>query len=295
VLLAAVLLAAACSRSTGGSAEPSRAATLAQATDQVTSDPDVPDSPSPTSNPGPGLGPVGLIGVNDPACTSIHRPVLLLHGTFSSIVVDFPVLVPALTAAGFCVYGADYGLLGTQAVRASAASFASVVDQVRSTTGASQVDAVGFSQGGLVLRTALRFDSLVSVVHTAVMISPSINGTTSPLISALPGGICAACTDQAAGSALLTDLAAGGDLDGAVRYAVAVTSSDQIVTPWQRQIPDGPADRVRSVVLDQQCGRTTIRHQDMPRDQGVVGWVVAALAADGDVQAADLICTPGTG
>ena len=213
----------------------------------------------------------------------------------SSIAVDFPVLVPALLTAGLCVYGADYGLYGTRSVRSSATSFAAVVAQVRAFTGAATVDVVGFSQGGLVLRTALRYDGLAAVVQTAALISPSFHGTTSALVSSFPGGVCGACTDQAAGSALLTGLAAGGDLDGAVRYAVAVTSTDVIVTPWQRQIPDGPADRVRSVVLDQRCPKTQIRHQDMARDRRVVGWVVAALNRRGDVQANDLVCTPGTG
>ncbi len=256
-------------------------------------------SPSNASRPATGapltLPAVGINGVNDPACRSDRRPVILLHGTFSQISIDFAVLAPALIADGLCVYGANYGLFGTAAVGDSAMAFAAVLADVRAHTGAEQVDAVGFSQGGLVLRTALRRNGLAGQLHTAVLISPSFHGTDSPLIASIPGGACPACSDQAADSALIRDLNAGGDLDGAVRYAVAVTSGDLIVTPWRSQIPVGPPDRVRTVVLNEVCPQTNIRHQDMPRDSGVVGWAAAALTAAGEIDPADLVCTPGTG
>ena len=224
------------------------------------------------------LGPVGVAGVNDAGCTSAEPPVVLLHGTLSRISVDYPVLVPALRAAGRCVYGVDDARAGMGPLRASAAVAAAVVHTVLERTGSDRVDVVGFSQGGLVLRTALRLNGIADAVRVAVLISPSFHGTTSALVDALPAAICPACADQAAGSPLLTELAVGGDLDGDVRYAVAVTSTDEVVTPWQSQLPTGPADRVRSVIVDQQCPGLAVRHQDMARHPIVVDWVVAALA-----------------
>ena len=41
---------------------------------------------------------------------------------------------------------------------------------------------------------------------------------------------------------MLTELNAGGDLAGAVRYAEISTRNDVIVTPVSSQVPDGPAD-----------------------------------------------------
>jgi triacylglycerol lipase len=237
-----------------------------------------------------GLGPVGVAGVNDATCRSAAPPVVLLHGTLSTIEVDFPVLVPALRAGGRCVWGADYGRGGIGPVRDSAAVAAAVIRQVLGTSGAAAVDVVGFSQGGLVLRTALRLEGVADRVRTAVLIAPSFHGTTSSLVSAVPAAVCPACADQAAGSALLTELAADGDLDGDVRYAAVVTSTDVVVTPWQSQLPAGPPDRVRSVVVDQRCPGLLVRHEDMARTPAVVAWVAAALAAGGDVTAADLPC-----
>ena len=195
-----------------------------------------------------------------------------------------------MTDAGHCVYGQNYGFYGTAPVRDSAADAAAEIHAVLAETGAAQVDVVGFSQGGLVLRTALRFEGVADLVRVGALISPSFHGTTSPLIDALPGAVCAACADQKAGSALLTELAAGGDLDGAIRYATAVTTTDVIVTPWQSQLADGPPERVRSVVLDQRCPSLSVRHQDMPRVPSVARWVTLALDEGGDVDADDLTC-----
>ena len=200
-----------------------------------------------------GLPDVGLAGVNDPACTSTKPPVVLLHGSFSTVADNFAPLVAALLASGRCAYGLDYGNDGTAAVTASATQAADLVRLVLTVTGAAQVDVVGYSQGGLVLRTALRLNGLARVVRVAVLLAPSFHGTTSPLATLVPGMLCPACADQAAGSPLLTRLDAGGDLDGDVRYAVLSTRDDQIVTPVSSQIPDGPADRVRSLEVQQAC------------------------------------------
>lgn len=263
----------------------------------VSTSPSTPATTTPTSTstststaPEVPLGDVGLTGVNVTGCVSDAPPVVLLHGTLSSIAVDYAVLVPALLTAGRCVYGADYGRSGLGPVRDSATQAAAVIQQVRSMTGAATVDVVGFSQGGLVLRTALRLDGVADAVGTAVLISPSFHGSTSAVVSSAPAALCPACVDQTAGSELLTQLAVGGDLDGDVRYAVVVTSVDAVVTPWESQLPAGPADRVRSVVLDRQCLGLIVAHQDMARTPAVVGWVVAALAAAGEVSADAVIC-----
>ena len=119
----------------------------------------------------------------------------------------------------------DYGLGGPPRWLIPRGRVSLFIDTVLAVTGADQVDVVAYSQGGLVLRTALRQDGLAGKVAVAVLIAPSFHGTTSPLLDALPAGACPACTDQGAGSALLTELDAGGDLDGDVRYAVLSTET----------------------------------------------------------------------
>ena len=206
---------------------------------------------------------------------------VLLHGTFSTVASNFSSMAPALQSSGRCVYAIGYGSNGTASVRRSATQVAAFIRTVLNVTGADQVDVVGYSQGGLVLRTALRDDDLAAAVRTAVLIAPSFHGTDSPLLDSLPAGLCPACEDQRAGSALLTELAAGGDLDGDVRYAVVSTSTDTVVTPVASQVPVGPADRVRALVVQDRCPADTVDHVHLPADPAVNAWTVAALDARG--------------
>lgn len=234
--------------------------------------------------------PVDLAGVNVPGCRSAERPVVLLHGSFSTVRSNFSAMVPALRAAGRCVYGVDYGNGGIAAVTFSAGQAADLVSTVLASTSAETVDVIAYSQGGLVLRTALRLNGLANKVATAVLIAPSWNGTTSRIASSAPAALCPACADQVAGSPLLRRLAAGGDLDGTVRYAEISTRADDVVTPVSSQVPAGPADRVRSVVVEDVCPALVTDHVHLPAVRGVIGWTVAALNTDGRPPTTALTC-----
>lgn len=220
---------------------------------------------------------VGLPSVNDPACADGRPPVLLLHGTFSTAASDFGPLSRGLTAAGRCVFALDYGQWGTAAVADSATVVAAFAERILAATGAPQLDVVGYSQGGLVLRTALRQDGLAPVVRTAALIAPSFHGTSLPGVGDLPGQLCQACNDQLAGSDLLTTLDSGGDLDGEVRYAVLSTERDDIVLPVSSQAPVGPPDRVRSWLVEELCPGLVTDHVALPRTPAAVSWVTATL------------------
>ena len=60
---------------------------------------------------------VGIAGVNDPQCRSDAPPVVLLHGTFSTVASNFSAMAPALQSSGRCVYALGYGSNGTGPVR----------------------------------------------------------------------------------------------------------------------------------------------------------------------------------
>lgn len=252
-----------------------------------------PSASSPSSSSAPprgGLPPAYLPGVNDPDCRSDHRPVVLLHGTLGSTKLSFSALAPVLLSSGWCVFALDYGNGGLGPVRDSAADLASLVTTVRRVTGATTVDLVGYSQGGLVIRAALRLDGLAPMVRTVVLIAPSFHGTTAPAATKVPELLCQACHDQAAGSGLLRQLDAGGDLDGTVRYAVVSTERDTVVTPVSSQVPAGPPDRVRSILVEQRCPGLRTDHVGLPAVPGVISWVRAALANDGRPQVSALTC-----
>ncbi len=216
---------------------------------------------------------------------------ILLHGTLATAKGDFGTLAPALQASGRCVFTVDYGMGGVRSVRSSAKTVTAFIDQVLAATGADQVDVIGYSQGGLVLRTALRLEGLAAKVGVAVLIAPTFHGSDSPLLTALPPALCRACADQAAGSELLEELDAGGDLDGEVRYAVISSAGDTVVTPVSAQAPVGPPDRVTSLLVQDRCPDSRLDHLALRNDAGVANWVVLALETDGRPDPSAFTCS----
>ncbi len=89
-------------------------------------------------------------------------PVVLVEGTFASMYNSFEAISPDLINNGYCVYAFNYGqtipLSGFYAmgdIPASASQLAAEVNHVLAVTGASQVDLVGWSQGGMMPRARL--------------------------------------------------------------------------------------------------------------------------------------------
>lgn len=228
---------------------------------------------------------VGITGVNKVGCHSSQPPVVLLHGTASTPASNFTPLAARLLASGRCVfavlYGSLFGLGGIGDIDGSARQVAAFIDRVRQATGMTKVDVIAFSEGALVLRDALQHKLNPATVRVAVLLAPNYHGTTVSLASKVPAGICPACSQQAAGSALLRRLAAGGELSGSIRYATLSTRQDTWVLPIADQSPRGPADRVRSELLQDSCPTATVRHIDLPAASAALTWTVAALETDG--------------
>lgn len=187
-------------------------------------------------------------GVNV-ACTpsAAHpRPVVLVNGTFANMTDDWSYLGPTLANAGYCVYGTALGadphsfLQTTGPVAASAGQLASFVDSVLARTGASTVDLVGHSQGGLLAEYYTKFSG-AGKVSTVVGLSPTTHGTTlsglATLAGFFPGALalvaaaCPACADQVTGSAVITRLNTGPVAQPGVRYTIIETRNEFVVTP----------------------------------------------------------------
>ena len=237
---------------------------------------------------------VGLPGVNDATCTSDDPPVLLLHGTVSSPAGNFRRIAAQLVADGHCVYaltyGERYGFGGLAPIRDSADEVSAFAARVLAVAGADQLDIVGYSQGALVARTMLADGGLdPAAVRSLVMIAPSFHGTTSAIATNIPARLCAACVDQAAGSTLLQELATTPELVGDVQYAVISTRNDLVVTPVSSQVPIGPADRVRSLIIEDHCDVVT-DHVELVHEPAVARWVSAAVASGGRPTPSDLGC-----
>jgi triacylglycerol esterase/lipase EstA (alpha/beta hydrolase family) len=224
-------------------------------------------------------------GANDFSCkpTSAHPlPVVLVHGTFNDMADSWNALSPLLKNEGYCVFALNYGDSGvhlnpikaTGSIATSAEELATFVSGVLAATGASKVDIVGYSQGGMMPRQYLKFDGGAEKVHSLVALAPSNHGTTlsglGTLAEAIPGAIeligsaCQACTDQLVGSPFITNLNAGGDTLPGIKYTVISTRYDEVVTPYTSQFLSGP--EVTNITLQNQCILDLGDHLSMPYD-----------------------------
>jgi triacylglycerol esterase/lipase EstA (alpha/beta hydrolase family) len=224
---------------------------------------------------------VGLPGVNDPECRSETRPrpVVLVHGTFGTAADHFGALAPMLREEGYCVYALDYGDNATARVAESARELAAFVDDVLAATGADQVDAVGYSQGGMMPRQYLKFEGGAGKVGGLVGIAPSNHGTGGGFFQ---GPLCLSCLDQLAGSSFMRALNSGGDIitegEGAsLRYTTIATRHDLVVIPYTSQALNGPPDRVTNLVLQDLCPDNTASHTSIRSDPVTLQLVLNAL------------------
>jgi triacylglycerol esterase/lipase EstA (alpha/beta hydrolase family) len=219
--------------------------------------------------------------------------VILVHGTFEDMADNWQALSPLLYNNGYCVFALNYGsyngsgatgIYATGEIGASAQQLAAFVSRVLTATGASKVDIVGHSQGGMMPRYYLKFLGGASSVNTLVGLAPSNHGTTLDgiftLASYFPGSNasladCPACQEQDAGSSFLTNLNAGGDTVPGVNYTVIESDNDEVVTPYTSAFLSGP--NVTNILLQKQCSLDQGEHLSMAYDHIADADVLSAL------------------
>ncbi|AYJ47599.1 esterase/lipase family protein [Rhodococcus sp. P1Y] len=266
-------------------------------------------------------------GANDWSCkpTEAHpNPVVLLHGTWENAYNNFARMSPALKEAGYCVFALNYGdtdssglghvksVRGTGPVTESAKEIATYVDAVLARTGASKVDIVGHSQGGLVTRQYLRFegganpaDPSQNKVGKVVSVAGSNHGTTLVGIGTLGrtinnlglnvlglvGAIAGpAASDQVIDSKVVKALAVGGDTEPGIDYTVLGTKYDEVVTPYKTTfLTAGPGATVKNVLLQDGCGIDLSDHLSISVSPRAIAIVKNALDPVG-TPAKDIPC-----
>lgn len=245
-------------------------------------------------------------GANVPCTPSAAhpRPVVLVNGTFSNAIISWNAFAPLLKNNGYCVYTFNYGgplVLGQIGalgpIAASAGELKTEVDNVLAATGASKVDIVGWSQGGMMPRYYLKNLGGAAKVNALVGLSPSNHGTSldglATLAGFIPGALdlvgtaCPACQDQVAGSSFITALNAGGDTVPGVKYTVIQTRYDEVVTPYTSAFLTG--SNVTNILIQNKCILDLGDHISMPYDHVVGREVLNALDP---AHASSTLCTP---
>jgi triacylglycerol esterase/lipase EstA (alpha/beta hydrolase family) len=249
------------------------------------------------------------IGANVASCrpSAAHpRPVVLVHGTFENRYDNWASLSPRLRLAGYCVFALDYGVdrtsvlgappgvKGTGDIRASSGELAAFVDRVLASTGATKVDLVGHSQGGLLARQYLKYDGGATKVARVVTLGSTHHGTTLNGIGtlgrefeafgALDGAQLVtgpAAIQQVAGSEFLTTLNAGGDTLPGIAYTAIATKYDEVTTPYETTfLTAGPGATVRNITLQDGCPIDGDDHLSMPYSPRAQAYVLRALGSD---------------
>jgi Rrf2 family protein len=255
-------------------------------------------------------------GANDFGCkpSAAHPyPVVLVHGTFANMDDNWQTASPLLVNHGYCVFAFNYGgvspsspIQGTGDIAAGAAVLASFVNTVLADTGASKVDLVGHSQGGMMPRYYINFLGGADKVAAFVGLAPSNYGTTldglttaadllgaGSLVSSGLSGSCEACAEQEQGSAFLSSLNATPTQPG-VSYTVIESRDDEVVTPYTNAfLPDAP--NVTNITLQNQCSLDQTDHVEIASDPVAMADMLNALDPAYPVPVPCVVVLPLTG
>lgn len=250
-----------------------------------------------------------VVGANNGCVPSSAHPypVVLVHATLADEGSNWVTLAPLLANAGYCVYAFNYGATassfcdvsgcrvdGLDYIENSANQLKTFVSDVLWWTGASKVDLVGHSQGGMMPNYYIKFLGGASSVDKLIGLSPSNHGTTldglttllnkfgwsQNLTTDLSNDINApALQEQEQGSSFMQTLFGSGDpLAAGVHYVVIQTQNDEVVTPYTNAFLSG--SNVTNITVQNQCPSDPVAHigmfDDSPALQNVLNWLSQA-------------------
>jgi len=231
------------------------------------------------------------------------RPVVLVPGLSGNGGRDYYAAAPLLANHGYCVFMFDYRDRGFESIEDAAAELSPFVDRVLATTGATQVDIVGHSQGGMMPRYYAKFLGGAANIASITGISPVSHGTTlfgvgtlaqeSGLNEGVTAQVCPACAEDVAGSAFMRRLNDGGDTLPGIRYTVIGTRYEEIISPDESQFLHGR--RVTNILLQDQCATDFVDHLASSYDSIALRDVLNALDPAHAQPPACTVVLPGVG
>lgn len=233
------------------------------------------------------------------------RPVVLVHGTWVNQYDSWAKMAPVLAAEGWCLYSFNFGKkgfnlpplkarYGTAALKESVVELKNFTQKVLDKTGSDQVDMVGWSQGGVLIRSYLKDhggadpgEPKNNKVNRVVTLGSPHHGTTLSGIALLGNllGITQGASgllgqgpiDQAIGSEFLKDLNDGPDTMPGVTYTSIYTIYDQISNPVTNcLLKEAPGSKVHNVSIQDGCLIDFSEHLALPFTDRVI-----ALTAQG--------------
>ncbi|MFZ0325179.1 MAG: alpha/beta fold hydrolase [Actinomycetes bacterium] len=181
------------------------------------------------------------------------------------------VLATALVAAGHPVMTLPLPGDGTGDI----AAMAPALNEAVSHAGAGvPVDVVGFSMGGLVVRTWARDLGGASRARRIVTVGTPNAGTETAELGATIGACPTACQEMVPGSALLDRLNSGDPTPDGPAWITVRSSSDEVVRPDSTTELDGASN----VLLQSVCPDVSVAHSDLVKAALPVAIVVRAVS-----------------
>jgi len=202
-------------------------------------------------------------------------PVLLIPG-YGGSTGSLQTLAATLTRAGRDATVVPLPGDGTADLNVAADAVGNAAGTAMARTGATSVDLVGYSAGGIVARLWVA-DGGAEVTRRVVTLGSPHHGTDLANLAGAAGiGACPeACRQMAADGDVLRRLNAGDETPTGPTWVSIWTTQDETVTPPDTARLDGAVNLpVQSV-----CADATVSHGDLPRDPLIQAMVVAELGA----------------
>jgi triacylglycerol esterase/lipase EstA (alpha/beta hydrolase family) len=211
-------------------------------------------------------------------------PVLLVPG-YGGSETGLDVLATRLRAAGRTVDVVHLpdnaqGDLGVQARALGAAARAAA-------SGASSVDIVGYSAGGVVARLWVRDYGGAALARRIVTLGSPQHGTQLAALGALVPSVCpTACRQLTPDSTLLAALNAGDETPAGPTFVSIWSTDDEVVLP-----PDSARlAGALNITVQNVCAGTHIEHSDLPTNSIVESMVALELGAGAPVPLSPADC-----
>ncbi|WFE41376.1 alpha/beta fold hydrolase [Micromonospora sp. WMMD998] len=200
------------------------------------------------------------------AAAAAADPVIVVGGLIG-VSIAYEPIAARLRADGYRVSIYQLPNLGLGDIRESARALSSYVDQVRAATGASRVDLVTHSEGGLVSRWYVRNLGGADRVDQYISLgSPQYGTYVANIVNVVGLGSCAgivACQQMTIGSSFLADLNAGDDTPGPVRWTTLRTWQDELVRPVDNAVL---ADGATNILVQAWCPLRVVGHLGLVLD-----------------------------
>jgi hypothetical protein len=236
------------------------------------------------------IGAIAVVRARSTSAAAIPQsepgPVLLVPG-YGGNVNSLEPVAAALRSAGRSAMVVTPPGDGTGDLGAQATHLGDVAEHAVRDSGATSVDVIGYSAGGVVARLWVREKGGDRLARRVLTLGSPHHGTVQAALgAALAAGCPPACEQLVPDSDLLRRLNAGDETPDGPLWATIRSTSDQVVTPVDSAALEGAINiRIQDV-----CQASTAGHGELPRDPVVLAALGSVLGVGPPRSPTDVRC-----